>query len=65
MFFLIPTGVAAPNIDCTITHAGLGINPNSNGSPTATLLESFKTKLSFEYSEVVAVIIVRFPWYQM
>lgn len=59
--FLIPTGVAAPNIDCTITHADLGINTNSNG--LESLLESFKAKRSFEYSEVVAVIIVRFAWY--
>ena len=34
VLFLIPTGVAAPNIDCTITHADWGINTNSNGSTT-------------------------------
>ena len=51
-----PTGVAALNIDGTTIHAGLGINPNFNSYTLGKLSEALKTKLRFEYSELVAII---------
>ena len=56
VFLLGATGLAVLNIYGTTIHVGLGINPNCNSYTLGKHSEPLKPKLSFEYSEIVAII---------